>query len=129
MNSLRRGAGRTVIEMWADPNLHEFQGRVKRIEKLHRKGYGFEAAGTLGRSATFRRERSWGRLLRSLAVVVIMGFVLKGTILFHVGADTYDRRVGELATGTGFDPLAATLMSSDPVTRVVAAFLGEVFPG
>lgn len=118
-----------VREMWADPNLNEFHGRVKRIEKLHRKGYGFEAAGTLGRSATYRRERSWGSLFRSLGVVVLMGFVLKGTILFYVGQDTYDRRVGELATGTGFDPVAATLMSSDPVTRVVASFLAEVFPG
>ncbi len=115
--------------MWADPNLNEFEGRVKRIEKMHRKGYGFEAAGTLGRSASYRRDRSWGGLLRSLAVVVVMGFVLKGAILFHVGADTYDLRVAEMATGTGFDPLAAALMSSDPVTEVVAAFLGEVFPG
>lgn len=115
--------------MWADPNLNEFHGRVKRIEKLHRKGYGFEAAGTLGRSATYRRERSWGRLLRSLAVVVAMGFALKGAILFQVGQDTYETRVAQLATGTGFDPLAASLMSADPVTKLVAAFLGEVFPG
>jgi hypothetical protein len=115
--------------MLADPNLKEFQGRVKRIEKLHRKGYGFEAAGTLGRSATFRRERSWGRLFRALAVAVVIGFVLKGTILFHVGPETYDERVAAMATGTGVDPVAAALMSADPVTRIVAAFLGEVFPG
>jgi ABC-type uncharacterized transport system permease subunit len=115
--------------MWADPNLNEFYGRVSRIERLHRKGYGFEAAGTLGRSATYRRQRSFGRMLRSLFVVVAMGFALKGAIHFYVGADTYDHRVGQLATGTGFDPLAAALMSADPVTRLFSSFLGEVFPG
>lgn len=114
--------------MWADPNLNEFYGRVERIEKMRSKGYGFEARGTLGRSATFRRERSIGRMVRSLMLVVAIGFALKGAILFYVGVDTYDQRVGELATGTGFDPLAATLMSADPVTRVIAAFLGQVFP-
>lgn len=117
-----------VTEMWADPNLNEFYGRVERIEKLRRKGYGFEARGTLGRSATFRKERSIGGLVRSLMLVVVIGFVLKGVILFYVGAGTYEQRVGELATGTGFDPLAATLMSADPVTRLISAFLGEVFP-
>jgi len=115
--------------MWADPNLNEFYGRVARIERLHRKGYGFEAAGTLGRSATFRRERNLGKMLRSAFAVVAMGFVLKGAILFYVGDAVYEQRVAELATGTGFDPVAATLMSADPVTRVISAFLGEVFPG
>lgn len=116
------------VQMWSDPNLKEFYGRVERIEKMRRKGYGFEARGTLGRSSTFRREGSVGRLLRSLVVVIAIGFVLKGAILFHVGDETYDRRVGELATGTGFDPLAATLMAADPVTRMIASFLGQVFP-
>lgn len=115
--------------MWADPNLNEFYGRVKRIERMHRKGYGFEALGTLGRSATYRRERSWGRMARSVFVVLAMGFALKGAIHCYVGAETYDRRVADLATGTGFDPVAATLMSADPLTRLIASFLAEVFPG
>lgn len=114
--------------MWADPNLKEFYGRVKRIERMHRKGYGFEAAGTLGRSATYRRERSWGRMFRTVFVVLAMGFAMKGIIHFHVGSETYDARVAELSTGTGFDPVAARLMSADPLTRVISAFLGEVFP-
>jgi len=118
-----------VIEMWADPNLNEFYGRVQRIEKMRRKGYGFEAQGTLGRSATFKRGRSFGRMLRSALVIVAMGFLLKGAILFYVGPETYDRRVSELATGTGFDPLAARLMSADPASTLISAFLGEVFPG
>lgn len=114
--------------MWADPNLNAFHGRVKRIERAHRKGYGFEAIGTLGRSHGFRRERSLGRMLRSLMIVVAMGFALKGAIHFYVGAEVYDERVASLATGTGFDPVGATLMQADPVTRLIAAFLAEVFP-
>lgn len=118
-----------VIEMWTDPNLNDFYGRVQRIEKMRRKGYGFEASGTLGRSATFKRERSVGGMLRSALLIVAMGFVLKGVIHFYVGAETYDLRVSELATGTGFDPVAAGLMSADPITATISAFLGEVFPG
>lgn len=114
--------------MWADPNLNEFYGRVKRIERLHRKGYGFEAAGTLGRSATYRRDRSWGRMARKALVILAMGMTLKGAIHFTVGAETYEARVAALATGSGVDPVAATLMSADPVTRLISAFLEQVFP-
>ena len=127
--SLSAGACNFLVsEMWADPNLKSFQGRVTRIEKAHRKGYGFEAPGTQGRSTTFRRPRTWGSKLRAALVVLTMGLVLKAVILFNVGDEVYDRRVAVLATGTGIDPFAARLMSADPVTRLIAAFLGEVFP-
>ncbi|MGA0540866.1 hypothetical protein [Neotabrizicola sp. VNH66] len=114
--------------MWADPNLRDFQGRVTRIEKTHRKGYGFEAPGTLGRSSSVRRRTSPVRLLRVAALVLVLGLALKGLILFQVGEEVYDTRVAALTGGEGFDTLAARLMSADPVTRLIAAFLGEVFP-
>ena len=114
--------------MWADPNLKDFEGRVRRIEKAHRKGYGFEARGTLGRSATYRREGRLGRILRGAVLVAMLGLLLKGAILFNVGTELYDSRIAAMQTGTGFDPLAARLMAADPLTRVIAAFLAEVFP-
>ncbi len=40
--------------MWVDPNLNDFYSRVSRIEKSHAKGYGFEAAGSLGRKGSTR---------------------------------------------------------------------------
>jgi hypothetical protein len=115
--------------MWADPNLNNFYGRVRRIEKAHRKGYGFEAVGTLGRSHNYRREGSLGRLLKTLVLVSAVAVTLKGAIHFYVGAETYDERVAVLAAGEGFDPVGATLMQADPLTRVISAFLAEVFPG
>lgn len=123
-----------VSGMWADPNLKEFphlkefKGRLTRIEKAHRKGYGFEARGTLGRSSTYKRERSFGRMLRGLLVVLALAWTMKGIFYFHVGAELYQSRIAAMETGTDFDPIAARLMMADPVTRLIAAFLGEVLP-
>ncbi|NPD14587.1 hypothetical protein HOY34_05145 [Xinfangfangia sp. D13-10-4-6] len=112
----------------ADPGFKNFAGRVRRIEKAHRKGYGFEARGTLGRSATWRRQRSFGKLVRSFLFMVLLGWVMKGAIFFYVGESVYEERVAGMAMGNNFDPIAAGIMTSDPVTRLIAAFLGEVFP-
>ncbi|WP_112311082.1 hypothetical protein [Pseudogemmobacter bohemicus] len=112
----------------ADSNYKEFSGRLRRIEKAHRKGYGFEAKGTMGRSSTWRRERSIGKTLRALLVMVLIGWIMKGAIYFYVGDAVYEQRVANMAIGSDFDPIAANIMSADPVTKLVASFLGEVFP-
>jgi hypothetical protein len=117
-----------VKQMWADPNLNEFYGRVKRIEKAHAKGYGFEASGTLGRSSTWKRERSGWRFLKPLAVVIVMGLGLKGVIHHYVGAELYQTRVDALMAGEGFDRVGGTLMQADMVTLGISAALAEVFP-
>ena len=112
----------------ADSGYKEFSGRLRRIEKAHRKGYGFEAKGTLGRSSTWRRQRSLGKVLRVFLVMVLVGWVMKGAIYYYVGEAVYEQRVAGLSLGNDFDPIAASIMSADPVTRLVASFLGEVFP-
>ncbi|VDC30355.1 hypothetical protein [Pseudogemmobacter humi] len=112
----------------SDSNFKEFSGRLRRIEKAHRKGYGFEAQGTLGRSSTYRREGSLARILRAALLVLAVGWVMKGAIYFYVGHEVYHQRLADLATGTDFDPVAARIMSADPVTKLIASFLGEVFP-
>ncbi len=106
----------------------DFSRRLRRIEKAHRKGYGFEASGTMGRSTTWRRPRSPGRTLRIFLLLILFGWVAKGAILFTVGETTYQERVAGLAMGNDFDPIAASIMSADPVTKLVASFLAEVFP-
>ncbi|MCL4066662.1 hypothetical protein M3484_08765 [Pseudomonas sp. GX19020] len=111
-----------------DPNYKTFSGRLRRIEKAHSKGYGFEAKGTMGRSSTWRRERSFGKTIRAILVLLMIGWIMKGAIYFYVGDEVYEQRVAGLATGSDFDPIAARIMSADPVTKLVASFLGEVFP-
>ncbi len=53
---------------------------------------------------------------------------MKGAIYYYVGEAVYEQRVAGLSLGNDFDPIAASIMSADPVTRLVASFLGEVFP-
>ena len=117
-----------VKQMWADPNLNEFYGRVARIEKAHAKGYGFEASGTLGRSSTWKRERSGWRFIKPLVVVLAIGLGLKGVIHYYVGADLYQDRVAKLQSGEGFDRVGGMLMQADTATLAISAVLAEVFP-
>ena len=114
--------------MWADPNLNEFYGRVSRIEKAHAKGYGFEARGTMGRSTTWKRDRSGWWFLKPLCLVFAVGMGLKGVIHHYVGADLYQERVTRLMSGEGFDPVGGTLMQADVVTLSISSMLTEVFP-
>ncbi len=113
---------------FTDPNYKTFTGRLRRIEKAHRKGYGFEAKGTLGRSTTWKRSYSVGRTLRAMLVLLVMGWVMKGALYYYVGDAVYEARVAGMAMGNDFDPIAASVMSADPVTKLIASFLGEVFP-
>ena len=105
-----------------------FDNRLRRLEKAHRKGYGFEAQGTLGRSSTYRRQFGFGKILRIVLIAFALGWVMKGVILFNIGETLYSERVAGLAMGNDLDPVAATIMAPDLVTRLVASFLGEVFP-
>lgn len=117
-----------VRRMWADPNLNDFYGRVARIEKAHAKGYGFEARGTLGRSSTWKRDRSVWRLVKPLGLVALVGIGLKGVIHYTVGPELYEERVAQLLVGSGFDPVGGALMQADPVTLAISAALTQVFP-
>ena len=105
-----------------------FNSRLRRLEKAHRKGYGFEAQGTLGRSSTYKREIRLGKILRIALIALALAWVMKGVILFNVGDTLYNQRVAGLAMGNDLDPVAATIMAPDLVTRLIASFLGEVFP-
>ncbi|MFN3578785.1 MAG: hypothetical protein ACK4TJ_17680 [Tabrizicola sp.] len=114
--------------MWVDPNLNDFYSRVARIEKAHAKGYGFEAAGTVGRKASTRGGSRVLKLAKPVLLVLAMGVGIKGVIHYFVGAQTYENRVSALAAGDGFDPVGAWLMHADPVTLMVSAQLQSLFP-
>ena len=55
----------------ADPNLTEFYSRVRRIEKARAKGFGFEAAGTLGRSFYHKQGSSRHGWLKPLILLMV----------------------------------------------------------
>lgn len=114
--------------MWVDPNLNEFYSRVSRIEKTHAKGYGFEAAGTVGRRVPMRAGSRILKLLKPLALVLLVGVGLKATIHYYVGAQTYESRVSALAAGQGIDPMGAWLMNADPLTLYVSSQMQVLFP-
>lgn len=114
--------------MWVDPNLNDFYSRVSRIEKTHAKGYGFEAAGTVSRRA--QSQNGWRalKLIKPLAIALVLAVGLKGTIYHYVGAQTYQSRVSALAAGDGIDPFGAWLMQAGPVTIWVADQLSALLP-
>lgn len=109
-----------------DPNIKDFYQRVGRLKKAHAKGYGFEARGTLGRSAYYRKPRK-NRAAMALPMVFLLvsAFALKGAIHYSVGAKTYENRVAALQNGEGFDKLGATLMTADPVTLWVSGTMSK----
>ncbi|MES2548276.1 MAG: hypothetical protein V4720_13350 [Pseudomonadota bacterium] len=114
--------------MWVDPNLNDFYSRVSRIEKSHAKGYGFEAAGTLGRKGAHRGGSRLLKLVKPLVLVLAVGTGIKGVIHYYVGAQTYESRVSALAAGDGFDPVGAWLMQADPVTLWASGQMQTLLP-
>lgn len=110
-----------------DQNMVDFYGRVARIKKARAKGYGFEAAGTLGRSYYIQRSRVRARnsILKPALIVMLGAFGLKGAIHYQIGGAVYSERVAELKAGQGFDRLGGYLMEADPVTMFVSAKLQE----
>ena len=110
----------------ANPNLIDFYGRIARIEKARSKGFGFEAAGTLGRSHCHRAPKKRRSLLAPVLFVALSIVGLKGMILHSVGADSYNDRVASLMSSEGFDRLGGWMMQADPVSQLAAQQIGVV---
>lgn len=104
----------------SDPNMVDFYGRIARIQTARSKGYGFEAAGALGRSHYFRPARKRRAVFAPLMMIVACGLGLKGLIHSRIGADIYNARVELLISGTGFERLGGYLMMADPATVFVS---------
>lgn len=100
----------------SDPNLMEFYSRLARFEKMHRKGYAFDAPGTLSRPRRKSKHSIIKSLIKPLVVVAACGIGLKAAIYHQVGADDYINRVALLEQGQGFDRLGGWLMQVDGAT-------------
>lgn len=108
----------------ADPNLNDFYQRVGRLERIHAKGHGHDAAGTLGRAA-FRREVKVNRrpIFRVGLFILAFVFGLKGAVHSHMGAEAYQARIDRLSLDG--DYVQALLMTADPLTRYVSHLIGR----
>ncbi len=111
----------------ADPNLKNFNGRLRRIDAIHRAGGGFEASGTLGMSYynNLRRRRSRGRWLASVVLLLVALVVIKAGVLASIGAASYDAHVETLRNGSTADRIGAYVLQADPLTLMLAGFIGE----
>ena len=105
--------------------MQNFRGRLSRIDKTHRRGGGFEAAGTLGQSFYTRRARRSRRrpVLRPALTVLAVFLCFKAMTLAHLGFADYNGRLEALRTGSTVQQIGAHLMAVDPITQAAAAGL------
>ena len=108
-----------------DPNMTDFYTRVARLEKARAKGYGFEAAGALGRSFYHKPTSRRRPILVPLIFMALCLFVLKGVLHHAIGAQVYEDRVATLAAGTGIAPVGAWVMQTDPLTLFISTQIAK----
>lgn len=104
----------------ANPNMTDFYGRVARIEKARAKGYGFEAAGTLGRSHYRKPAPRRRSLIGPILFLALCAILLKGTMYQQLGDVTFNNRVADLMAGDGMEKVGGWLMQADPLTVYTA---------
>ncbi|WP_152544678.1 hypothetical protein [Actibacterium mucosum] len=105
--------------------MKEFRGRLRRIDKIRRKGGAFEATGTLGSRAYVVRERR--SFFRPLLITIAIGLCLKAALLMQIGTEDYQDRVDRLAQGDRVEAFGAFLMQADPATVWLSEKMREVF--
>jgi hypothetical protein len=110
----------------ADPNMTDFYRRVSRIEKMRAKGYGFEAAGALGRSYYTRQTAPRRSLMGPIIFVLACVFLLKGTMYHEVGAESYNTRIASLMAGDGVENVGGWILQAEPVTVYVAGKMDDL---
>lgn len=105
----------------SDPNMVEFYKRAARLERDRARGYGFEAPGALGRSYYRRAAPRRRSLLWPALFLILVGFGLKGAILYATGAELYGERVAALRDSDGMvEQVGGWVMQADPVTEWVS---------
>jgi len=105
----------------ADTSYKEFDGRLRRIAKTHRRGGGFEASGTLGQSYYTRRTKTRRPILRPALTALVLFICFKALTLAHLGTADYTARLEALQTGGTVQKIGAHFMAIDPITDAAAA--------
>lgn len=110
-----------------DPQTAVFRKRLKRIDRIHRRGGGFEADGTLGQSFYTRQQRKGFPILKP-ALYVFGGVIAsKAALLISMGGDEYLARVADLQDGSSVERAGAFLMGVDPLTLKLAGLVAPLF--
>jgi hypothetical protein len=113
----------------SERQVKQFDDRLKRIQRIQRRGGGFEAAGTLGQSYYTRLRRRAGRpVLRPALMTVAMLLLFKAVLLAHLGAGAYTARLEALASGGPVERAGAVLMAADPITLRLAEWIVPLLP-
>ncbi len=111
----------------SDVQVRQFNKRLKKIDKIHRGGGGFEAEGTLGQSYYTRRARRAARpVLRPMLALVAAVLVVKSIAAASVPTDDYVARVDALRTGAMWQQASAFIMAPDPVSQTVGGWIAPL---
>lgn len=103
----------------ADPQYQDFDKRMRRVARAHRRGRGFEAPGTYPR-AQYRAQPRQANFLRPLMLIVAAGMALKALMFMHVGELDYRTRVAQLQNGPVVEQIGAYVMQPDAATKWLA---------
>lgn len=111
-----------------DPNLQDFYGRVDRIERTHKAGGGFEAAGTLGMTYynSLKLQKRRGTWIFPAAMVCLAVVAIKAGVLANIGGNAYGERIAALQAGGMADRVGAWVLQADPLTVKLAGMVGGV---
>lgn len=111
----------------ADPYLKQFKTRLRRIDRIQRRGGGFEATGTLGQSHYTRMRRRSGRPVLLPALIIVAALIsFKAVSAASLGSEAYLARVVELGSGTPGERVVAFLMAPDPISKLAAGWLAPL---
>lgn len=112
------------------PQMKVFYARLRRIARIHRRGGGFEAEGTLGQSYYTRLARKNARpVLRPILYMVGFSITAKAALLASHGPEDYANRVVALQAGSPVERAGAILMGADPETEALARAMTPLFRG
>lgn len=107
----------------------EFRKRLKRIDRIHRRGGGFEASGTLGQSFYTRQARRAARpVLRPALAMVVAVVAVKAVAVASMDEGAYLARVEALQAGTTGQRAAAFIMAPDPISQTLARLVTPLLP-
>jgi len=107
--------------------LRQFDKRLKRIQRIHRQGGGFEAAGTLGQSYYTRLARRGQRPVWRPALAIVAAIVVfKAIASASMPEGEYAARVADLAAGGLGERAGAFVMAPDPISRTLGGWLAPL---